>query len=195
MHVWRLPLVNFAALLALSAVVIVWEVLAWLRRHSESEIARGICVAAGAVAALASPLIVHAIVDPELRDLASRGVYVHYGLVSYLGPSAVAVILFALSRRAVPHVTLARTVFWATALALATLNLANWCSPGWCTRFGVPFSYSWWSDAIIVMNGVNLTAGSSLIAIIADFIILLGVAVVAARQFVPSPSNSAVHRT
>ena len=102
MHVWRLPLVNFAALLALSAIVIVWEVLAWLRRHSESEIARGICVAAGAVAALASPLIVHAIVDPELRDLASRGVYLHYGTMSYLGPSLAAMLLFALSRRSVP---------------------------------------------------------------------------------------------
>lgn len=199
MHVWRLPLVNFAALLALVALVIAWEALAWLRRHSEGDIARGIGVAVGAIVAMSSPLIVRAIVDPELRDLASRGVYLHYGTMIYLGPSIAAAILFALSRRAIPQsaprVGLARTVFWVTAVALSTLNLANWCSPGWCQRFGFPFPYSWWSDAILVMNGVNLTAGTSILAIVADFIILLGAAVVAARQFAASPSNSALHRT
>jgi UDP-N-acetylmuramyl pentapeptide phosphotransferase/UDP-N-acetylglucosamine-1-phosphate transferase len=185
MHVWRLPLVNFASLLSFAAVVIVWEGVAWLRRHSTSDLARRCWLALGGVAALSSPFIVHLIVDPELRDLAAHDVYVHYGATFYLGPGFAAAVLFVLSRRAVPErsrrVREGRTAFWLTAAALATLNLANWCSPGWCQRFGFPFRYSWWSDAVVVMNGVNLTAGTSSLAIIADVIVLLVAAVVAAR--------------
>lgn len=195
MHVWRLPLLHFAALLALVTVVIAWETLSWFRRRSNSEVTRGFLVAAEVLAALSSPLIVHAIVDPELRDLASRGVYVHHGRAFYLGPGLAAAILFGLSRWAVPQraprAGLARMVFWLTAVALITMNLANWCSPGWCERFGFPFSYSWWSDAILVMNGVNLTAGTSILAIVANVLILLGVAVLAARACAAAPSNSA----
>lgn len=82
--------------------------------------------------------------------------------------------------------------FWVTAGTFATLNLANWCSPGWCARFGFPFPYSWWSDSIGFMNDANLTAGVSILAIAADFIVLLGAAVVGARQFARPPSNSSL---
>jgi hypothetical protein len=60
----------------------------------------------------------------------------------------------------------------ATAI-FALLNLANWCSPGWCERFGFPFPYSWWSDGIMIMNGVNLTAGVSRLALFGNGILLV----------------------
>jgi hypothetical protein len=194
MHVWRLPLVNLAALIAFAVVVIAWEVLAWFRRHSSNDIGRGVIVAAGAIAALSAPFIVHAIVDPELRELASRGVYVHYGSPFYFGPTLLAAILFALSRGVVSEDSLrvlrARIAFWATAGILATANLTNWCSPGLCERFGFPFPYSWWSDAIVVFNGVNLSAGTSVLAGSANVIVLVGAAIIAARAFARPPSNS-----
>lgn len=182
MHVWRLPLVNLAALLAFAVVAIAWEVVARLRQNARSDIARGLVVAGGIGVALSSPLIVQIMVEPELRDLAARGVYLHYGRVFYIGPAVVATLLFVLSRRWIPSgATLARTAFWLTAGILATVNLTNWCSPGWCERFGFPLPYSWWSDANIVMNDVNLPAGSSVVAVVADFVVLLLGAIVISR--------------
>ena len=61
-----------------------------------------------------------------------------------------------------------RLAFIAFGLLFVTLNVANWCNPGWCGSFGFPFRYRWWSDAIIIMNGKNLTAGSSVPAALAD---------------------------
>lgn len=37
----------------------------------------------------------------------------------------------------------------------ATANLVNLYSPGWCAHFGFPLEYQGWSDAQLVMNGVN----------------------------------------
>lgn len=187
MHIWRLPLVNLAALLAFATVAIAWEVVAWLRQNARSDIARAFIVAAGIVVALLSPFIVHIVVEPELRDLAARGVFVHYGRVFYIGPAVIAALLFAVSRRTIPSgapgASLARMAFWSTATILATVNLANWCSPGWCERFGFPLPFSWWSDAIMVMNGVNLTAGTSVLAVMADFIVLLLASLAISRAF------------
>lgn len=187
MHIWRLPLVHLAALLAFVTVAVAWETVAWLRRNAKIDIARGLVVGAATVVAVLSPLIVHVVVEPELRDLAGRGVYVHYGSAFYIGPAVVAAVLFVLSRRSIPSgapgAGLARTAFWLTAAILATVNLANWCSPGWCERFGFPLPYSWWSDAIVVMNGVNLTAGTSVLAVVADFLVLLFAALLTSRAF------------
>ena len=182
MHVWRLPLENFASLLAFCALISVWEFLAWYRRRAASDLARGLLLSAGIVAMLLSPLFVQAIVDPELSRLASRGAYIHYGSAIYAGPAVASASLFFLSRQTIrtgiPGMALARGVFWLTAVALATLNLANWCSPGWCARFGFPFPYSRWSDAILVMNGVNFSESTNTPALVADAaILLLGVTV------------------
>jgi hypothetical protein len=193
MYVWRFPLAHFAALLALAAVVIAWEVLSWCRRQAKTDVIRGVLVAAGVLAALSSPFLVQAIVDPTLRDLASRGMYVHFGSMFYLGPAVAAAILFGVSRRAVPlhapRAGLARTAFWLTAVALATINLANLCNPGWCERFGLPFPYSWWSDSIMVVNGWTVSAGKSVLAIVANVVILLGTAIAVARACVTARSK------
>ena len=185
MYVWRIPLANFAALLAFCGVVIVWEISALLRHHTSSNLKRGLLVGVAVVAALISPFLVAVVLERELTMLASRGVYVRIGPVIYVGPAVAAGLLFAVSRLAVrtgsPSAGLARAVFWVTAATVATLNLSNWCSPGWCERFGFPFPYSWWSDAIVIMNGVNLTAGTSTLAVVADTAILLGAAIVMPR--------------
>jgi hypothetical protein len=180
MHIWRFPLVNLAALLAFVTVFVAWEAVAWLRRKTKLDVARGLAGGVGIVVAVSSPLIVYAVVEPELRELRAQGVFIHYGNVFYIGPAVLAAVLFVLSRRSIPSdapsAGVARTAFWLTATILAALNFANWCSPGWCEHFGFPIPYSWWSDAIIVMNRVNLTAGTSVLAVVADFLVLLLVA-------------------
>jgi hypothetical protein len=144
MYIWRLPLIHFASLLTLVAVVVVWELLACCYRRSSGTVARGLLLGAGTAALLLSPGLVHVIVDPELREFASRGIYTHYGAIFYAGPAVLAMCLFAWSRSTIPttapRVVRARLVFWFTAGILTTANLANWCSPGWCEFFGFPLS-------------------------------------------------------
>jgi hypothetical protein len=132
-------------------------------------VVRGVLLGIAVVAAILSPFVVHAITAHELGRMAKLGVYIHYSPYLYLSPAFVVTLLFGISRLLFPRrgatsVFRWRLKFWVVAFAFTLLNIANWCSPGWCERFGFPFPYSWWSDAIIVMNGKNLTAGTSLVA-------------------------------
>jgi hypothetical protein len=148
----------------------------------------------GALVALFSTALVHRVVDTELRQLASRGIFVHYGVVFYAGPAIAAASLFVASRWSIPAAAhgagRARFAFWTTAFVLTAVNLANWCSPGWCERFGFPVPYRWWSDAIIVMNGVNLSAGESSLAVIVDAVAVGAAALLASRLASRSATGS-----
>lgn len=185
MYIWRLPLISFAALLAFIAVAALWEILAFCRRRCDSDVLRGVLFGAGIAGALLSPLLVHAVAAPELRHLAARGVDTHYSWVFYAAPFLAAATLFYGPRRLIQplapqrHRTVA--VFWSTAVTFTLLNLANWCSPGWCAHFGFPFRYSWWSDAIVILNGVNLSAGTSLLALLGNVACAVAVTALAAH--------------
>ncbi|HKV12914.1 MAG TPA: hypothetical protein VJ725_32525 [Thermoanaerobaculia bacterium] len=183
MYIWRLPLINFAALLAFIAVVAWWEILAFYRQRCDREVLRGVLFGAGITAALLSPLLVHAIVAPELRYLAARGVDGRSSWIFYAAPPLAAATLFHGSRRLIrpldPHRDRTVAVFWSTIVTFTLLNLANWCNPGWCAHFGFPFRYLWWSDAIVIMNGVSLSAGTSLLALLANVACAVAVTILA----------------
>ncbi|HSP16762.1 MAG TPA: hypothetical protein VLV78_18590 [Thermoanaerobaculia bacterium] len=89
-----------------------------------------------------------------------------------------------------------RVGFATLIVGFTVLNITNWCSPGWCGRFGFPFAYSWWSDAIIVINGKNLSAGASIVAAVANLIVLVLAALALSASYrrtgaqAPAPSNS-----
>lgn len=178
MYVWRIPLPLFAAFIASTALALVWLVVFGVRRRARNVVHRGVLLGIAVASSILSPLLVHAIAGDELQEMAKLGVYTHYSTLLYLAPAFAVASLFALSRLVLPvggegpalrwHLS-----FWAIAFAFALLNIANWCSPGWCHRFGFPFSYSWWSDAIIIMNAKNLTAGTSYIALGANIALFL----------------------
>lgn len=44
-----------------------------------------------------------------------------------------------------------------TLLFFLYINTVNRCAPGWCGEYGFPLSYSVWSDAKLILNGVNLS--------------------------------------
>jgi len=46
-------------------------------------------------------------------------------------------------------------VTYAWSGAFGALNVSNFCQPGWCGRYGFPFTYYEWSDAIMSINGVT----------------------------------------
>ena len=43
---------------------------------------------------------------------------------------------------------------YACSGLFGVLNIVNFCSPGWCGRYGFPFAYYEWSDSVMVFNGV-----------------------------------------
>ncbi|HKR63377.1 MAG TPA: hypothetical protein VJZ00_06560 [Thermoanaerobaculia bacterium] len=55
---------------------------------------------------------------------------------------------------------------------LGALNVANFCNPGWCGRYGLPFSYYTWSDAVIMFNG-EMPNPFSARALVADGVIFV----------------------
>ena len=50
-----------------------------------------------------------------------------------------------------PYVPSAITLVW-----LAMMNVLDLCASPWCIRYGFPLEYRGWSDAQIILSGVNL---------------------------------------
>jgi hypothetical protein len=177
-YVWRLPFVFVAILTTTIPLVIVVSVLLRVRTQIRNTIGRAVVTSSMVVSLAASPALVYAITEVELRPLVRAGVYVHHGAYVFLAPAVLTIVLVTASnllfpRRPSVSATKWRFGFWILCFAFGILNFANWCSPGWCERFGFPFSYHWWSDALLVINGENVTAGSSSAAIAGNLALLL----------------------
>jgi hypothetical protein len=183
MYVWRLPLFSYAVLVTTALVYGAVAAALWLRGRTPVLVMRGLFASAVVVAMFAAPFLMHMLTRGPLAAAAQRGLFIDPAPFLGFVPAVAAIVLVALSRLAFPagdhpKVTLMyRAYFVSLLFVLAVLNLANWCTPGWCERFGFPFPYSWWSDAIVVMNGENLSAGVSSIAL------ALNVAVAAAASY------------
>jgi hypothetical protein len=175
MYVGRIPLPLFAALAVSTGLALIWIGIDSMRGRVREVVPRCLLAGAAAVAAMLSPFVVHAMAGKELARIARLEVSPRYSPYIYAAPAFVVAVLFAISqllfsRPARPRTSRWHHTFWLSAFVFALLNVTNWCSPGWCERFGFPFSYSWWSDAIIIWNGENLTAGTSLVALGANIL-------------------------
>jgi hypothetical protein len=178
MYVWRLPLFSFAVLVSTALVACALATLLWLRTRSQNAGARGVLSSGAVVALLTTPFLVHALTRPSLATAARRGMYIDPPQFIYWLPAVLAACLIAaavLLFPARPASTFRyRSSFVALLFLLALLNLTNFCAPGWCERFGFPFPYTWWSDAIVMVDGRNLTAGFSTIAILLNVAVAAG---------------------
>jgi hypothetical protein len=189
MYVWRFPVLSFAILVVTSGLVAVLLLLIELRARNPNSVIRGLLTSTSLLALLASPALVGTLTERELRLLAEHGVWRHYGPQVFAAPLVFAALLlvaaYALfpSREVESQPLKWRFYFLATCLGFSALNLINWCSPGWCERFGFPFPYSWWSDAVLIMNGRNITAGTSKLGLAMNIAILLVSVVLLARSF------------
>lgn len=182
MSVWRWPFFSAAALL--DAIVLLAVIVFALarRRRARTDVVRGLWSAAAAVAVILSPLLFLALIEPELRSYQQHGTYIHPPLWLGWAPATFDVIVLGAAAMLFPR-TKWRVAFVAIALLFAALNLANWCQPGWCGRYGFPFAYSWWSDAFVIVNGQNLSAGESSSALAANALVFAGVAAAMAVLF------------
>jgi hypothetical protein len=183
MYVWRFPL--FAAAALLTTTVTLFAILALLRWRlaCTGRLSRGVVSGLAVASLLASPIFCISITEAGLASARRSGLFIDPPLLLVFYPFAFALVVLAATHllfpiRATPFDALRwRVAFVAFVLVFAAFNFANWCSPGWCERFGFPFPYSWWSDAIFVINGVNVGAGHSTFAVLANVVVLIFVSV------------------
>lgn len=165
MYVWRVPLF-LLAVLASTALSVTALAIALSYR------ARVLAL----IAPLAGPLLTYPLVHWLVATATRHGRYDDPpASMLWIAPVA-AVLLVAMAIALFPHrqgrIALQyRFCFTVLALGFALLNCINWCAPGWCGRFGFPLTYSWFSDGILIMNGENLSAGSSSAALAINVII------------------------
>jgi hypothetical protein len=179
MYIWRFPYFTGVAIAISSAVLVVCTALLEIRVRVRSQIIRGICSAGVLLALFACPVLVIQAIEPALAAARAHRSYIDQGPEPGWSAAALVLLVLVSSHFLFPRRPLSsRTFRWRSAFAalvvgFVVMNAVNWCSPGWCERFGFPFPYQWWSDGIIEMNGENLTAGWSLVAAIADVVVLI----------------------
>ena len=191
MYVWRIPVLLFAPLVTATLLVAICAGILALRRSLSTRLGKAIMLALISIALLTSPAVVWAIIESSAeRAPEMMRTYIDPSAATLWSASSVAVILLGVAHRLFPCVSVPvavcvryRASFFSAAFAFAVLNVTNWCNPGWCERFGFPLPYSWWSDAIIIINGRNLTAGTSIAAFVANLDALASVVYAMSRSY------------
>jgi hypothetical protein len=185
----RLSLSSFVILATTLVLVVVISGALALRRRARTEAVRGLFSAVVVVSVLGGPVLANAIHEPFLRKAARSGIYIDPGPHLYFAPLLLAVFLLISARVLFPirgdkrAAGAYRFCFQALMLGFLLLNMANWCQPGWCGRYGFPIAYEWWSDAMIIVNGVNLSAGFSKTALVVDISVIIATAVALAITY------------
>ena len=178
MYLWRLPF--FAAIGIVTSVVTLLGsgLLLYLRSRLRGQVARGLCSAGAVGTILVSPVLFAKLVEPALMEAALHGTFIDappYAVYSPLFVIAVLTggwLLFPDRGNATATIRW-RIAFTTLMIAFTVLNLANLCNPGWCARFGFPFPYLWWSDAVVEINGKSWSAGTSIAAAAADVAVVV----------------------
>jgi len=80
-------------------------------------------------------------------------------------------------------------------VTFTTLNVINYCSPGWCETIGFPFPWRAWSDSILTFGEPDLAhvaieRAVPAIAALVDLFAFVAVAVVLARRLRPADDRS-----
>jgi len=69
--------------------------------------------------------------------------------------------------------TVVSLLAWTSFFGVA--NTVNRCQPGWCGRYGFPFVYFSWSDAVAIVNGKSGTPFNAVASVVDAAIIIAGV--------------------
>ena len=191
MYVWRFPVLLFASFAVTAALLPVCAALLAWRGTLTNRAARGVLLAVIAAMLAVSPGLVSGTIDaltatsePLMKS------FIHPSPSVLWAPAILVSIVLVLLDRLFPSANAPRgatlryrAALLGTLIALGGLNITNWCSPGWCERYGFPFPYSWWSDAILIMDGRNWSAGFSALALLANVAAAALAALVLSRAY------------
>jgi hypothetical protein len=158
MYVWRFPL-SLLAVNLVTGVLLVVVVAAMVVRRRMNVVVRATLLAGVIVSFIASPPMTDWLI---VRLNPTQGIgrtYIDPGGVTLFVPAALVLFLVILSLALFRQysssapATRWRIGFYLFGVATMLANSINLCSPGWCVRFGFPFAYYSWSDAVMVFNG------------------------------------------
>jgi hypothetical protein len=180
MYVCRIPVLAFAPLLTTALLLPLCAGLLRWRRVQVSISVRGMSLALMTVALLVSPAVVYELIDfLPARDRELTRAYIHPAAVTLWSPSVAVPVMLLASDRLFPCVDMSprvcvsyRFAFSSAVFLFVLLNVVNWCTPGWCESYGFPLPYSWWSDAIMIIDGEYVTAGMSIAALVSNVAVL-----------------------
>jgi len=190
MDLGRFTLFSFAWIVTTGALLIVASVCLRVRSLVRNVVVRGLIDVLILAAFGLSPGFVDTLTRWHSRAAVGRGTYIDFSMIGFLLPASFAASVLLLAHLLFPAKIDRRCGRWRTAfgvgsVAFIALNTINLCNPGWCGRFGFPLPYSWWSDAMLIMDGQNLSAGYSRIALgidVASFFALATAASVVYRR-------------
>jgi hypothetical protein len=162
LHRFEMP--SSAIFLTASLASFVGVFLLEARSRARGAFRKGVFTGALLVALVTATFGAQWMIDRWWWGLAGHGLILEFpGWLFLITPASAAIVIAAAC-------LLFRTIEWRFSMVLfvttfAALNLVNWCNPGWCGSFGFPLRYAWWSDSIMIMNGVNLSAGTSFLSL------------------------------
>lgn len=170
MNIGRFSIFAAADLLVTFLLIVVAGVAFEVRQRTPGTMSRAFLSTLGVTVMLASPLFVDAFLRGPIRDAARHGLFMDPSPMIYFAPAFAATLILIAAIVLFPPVGFRTPLSWRVAfvglsLLFLAANVANWCQPGWCVRLGFPFAYSWWSDAVVVMNDENVSAGTSGLAL------------------------------
>jgi hypothetical protein len=146
-----LPIISSVAAVLVGSVVVALRSLKNEHPSASKPLAVGVT---SALFVLASPAVSVwlATLNPRLPTIVW---YVDLPLpLLIVAPLVACLVAWSLVRHDTDRATaMGAVAIWSWAGLFGSMNTANFCNPGWCGRYGFPFPYYSWSDAIVVWNG------------------------------------------
>src|ERR1041385_3486287 len=97
MYVWRIPILAFADIVIVVALVVVLSIVLRVRTAARNPVGRGLLAGLTVVALAASPLGVQVLTSRRLRFAAAHGLYIDPSALVFLAPAAVAITIVVLA--------------------------------------------------------------------------------------------------
>ena len=157
MYVWRIPIVLGADLVVAATLLALSVSLLGVRRSLSKAAGKGVLSASIVLTFVLSPLVVDGLVQYRQRQ-GLHATYIDPSPLSTLVPAIFVFVVLVTAYIVFRNIAFSGTgryrfIFYSSAVVFFGLNVINSCSPGWCERFGFPFAYSSWSDAVLSFNG------------------------------------------
>jgi len=185
LYVWRFPTLPLAGLVvSLLLSVLLWAGLT-IRERVASAVLRGTTSAALVLLCMSALPLTAVLYDALTQSAREAGTYIDYsaGLVYFpilLALGALVVTLTPIrGRRPGPLGTTSVLIFIYTFLAA---NLINRCQPGWCNRYGIPFTWHESGDAIVEWQGETRTTSGLWPLSANGATLILGIALLRTRK-------------
>ena len=199
--VWRVPTilgVMACSALALFAAAVIGSMV--IRRRNALATTVAVIASVGVLATV--PAIGMRMTAARIAESVGIDVmYIDPGVAGYFAPPLFAAFAFLVGDRVLDRRWTDRRalLFCVWVVTFTTLNVINYCSPGWCETIGFPFPWRAWSDSILTFGEPDLVhvaieRAVPATAALVDLFAFVAVPVVLARRLRPADDRSSSAR-